>query len=431
MSLLGALDTAITGLNAQSSAFTNIGDDVANSQTIGFKGTDTRFQDYLTSSTATQNLSGSVVATPEYQNTLQGTVTQSSVPLAMAITGQGFFPVSQSTGTNNGQPVFAAQQQYTRAGDFQLDKQGYIVNGSGQYLNAWPVDAAGNVNKTQLSPVQVSQTSANPQATSQITLAANLPATPSTTASLTTQVPVYDALGTEHQLTLAWSQTTTPGSWQVQISSADSTPQTIGTATVSFGTGGAGATPGLINSITDPAGTTIPYAVGQPAAFNISANFGSGAQPISLNLGTFGQSDGLTRFAGTDLSVKSVNQNGAAAGSFTGVSTTANGAVVMNFSNGQNTVIAQVPIVTFANPNALQRQNDQTFTATTASGAASAQDPSSNGAGNLVIGSVESSNVDIAQEFSKLIIAQRAYSANTKLVTTADQMLQQTIDMKQ
>ena len=432
MSLLGAMDTAVTGLAAQSAAFSNIGDDVANSQTIGFKGTDTRFEDYLTSSTATQNMSGAVVATPDYQNSLQGTITQSTDPLAMAISGQGFFPVSQDIGTTTqGQPVFSAQQQYTRAGDFQVNNQGYVVNGAGQYLNAWSVDASGNVNRTQLAPVQVNQSSDSPVATSTVSLAANLPATPSSTSPLTTQVPVYDSLGNQQQLTLSWTQSSTPGTWNVAISSPNASPQTMGTAQVSFGTGGAGAPAGLVNSITDPSGNTISYAAGQPAAFNIKANFGSGPQTVSLNLGTFGQSNGLTQFAGTDISVASINQNGSPSGSFTGLTANSNGDLVANYSNGQTRTIARVPVVTFADPNALQRQDNQAYTVTTNSGDALAQDAGANGAGALATGSVESSNVDIATEFSKLIVAQQAYSANAKLVTTSDQMLQLTINMKQ
>ena len=432
MSLLGAMDTAVTGLNAQSAAFSNIGDNVANSQTIGFKGTDTRFQDYLTSSTATQNMSGAVVATPSYQNTVQGTITQSTDPLAMAISGQGFFTVSQNiSGSATGQPVFSPQQQYTRAGDFQINNQGYVVNGAGQYLNAWSVNAAGNVNRTQLAPVQVAQSSEGPVPTSTVSLTANLPATPSGPGPFTTQVPVYDALGNQQQLTMNWTQSSTPGTWQVAISSPTASPSTIGTATVSFGTGGAGAPAGLVNSITDPSGNVINYNAGQPATFNIAANFGSGTQPISLNLGTFGQPNGLTQFAGTDISVKSVNQDGSPPGDFTGLTANASGDLVANYSNGQTKTIARVPVVTFADPNALQRQNDQAYTPTSTSGAALAQDAGSNGAGGLATSSVESSNVDIAQEFSKLIVAQQAYSANAKLVTTSDQLMQLTINMKQ
>jgi flagellar hook protein FlgE len=430
MSLLGAMDTAITGLNAQSAAFSNIGDNVANSQTIGFKETDTRFSDYLTSSTKAENLSGSVVATPDYQNTVQGTITQSGSPLAMAIAGQGFFPVSQSVGQAKGQPVFSAQPQYTRAGDFRVDQNGYIVNGGGQYLNAWKVDAAGNADRTQLAPTQVGQGDYSPIATSKVTLSANLPATPpsnTATVPLATQVPVYDALGTEHQLSLSWSQATPGGPWSVAISSPDTQPPTtpgspLSTATVSFGTG---ALAGTVSAINGTTGT-----VGQPATFNITSDFGSGAQAITLNLGNFGQANGLTQFAGTDYSPRSVSQDGVPAGSFTGLTSNSSGDLIANYSNGQNTVIARIPVVTFANPDGLQRQNGQVYTQTTDSGQAISQNAGANAAGGLVTGSVEGSNVDIAKEFSKLIVAQRAYSANTKLVTTADTMLQDTIDMK-
>ena len=118
-------------------------------------------------------------------------------------------------------------------------------------------------------------------------------------------------------------------------------------------------------------------------------------------------------------------------GSFAGVTTQANGNIVVNYDNGQTRTIAQVPLVTFNNPDALQRQDGQSFTATPGSGTPLAQQASTNGAGNLVTSSVESSNVDIATEFSKLIVAQQAYSANAKMVTTAQAMLQTTIDMKQ
>ncbi|MBN8910372.1 MAG: flagellar hook-basal body complex protein, partial [Rhodospirillales bacterium] len=117
-------------------------------------------------------------------------------------------------------------------------------------------------------------------------------------------------------------------------------------------------------------------------------------------------------------------------GSFAGVTTQSNGNIIVNYDNGQTRRIAQVPLVTFNAPNKLQRQDGQAFTTTIDSGTPLAQAAGTNGAGNLVINSLEGSNVDIASEFSKLIVAQRAYSANTKMVTTADDLLQQTIEMK-
>ena len=159
MSLFGAMNTAISGLTAQSASFSNISDNVANSQSVGFKRVDTSFIDYLTTSSATQNDSGAVVAQPDYVNNVQGTITQTDNPLGLAIAGQGFFAVSQEIGQANNVPDFSPQTYYTRAGDFQMDKNGYLVNSAGQFLNGWPVNSAtGVVNQNTLSPIQVSQT---------------------------------------------------------------------------------------------------------------------------------------------------------------------------------------------------------------------------------------------------------------------------------
>ena len=141
MSLLGAMNSAISGLGAQSHAFGNISDNVANSQTAGYKRVDTSFVAYLTTSSIGTNEPGAVVAKPDYVNSVQGTITQSDNPLAMAIAGQGFFAVSQQNGQINGVPTFSPQQYYTRTGDYQLNKNGYMVNSAGLFLNGWPIDA--------------------------------------------------------------------------------------------------------------------------------------------------------------------------------------------------------------------------------------------------------------------------------------------------
>src|SRR5689334_24206621 len=141
MSLFGAMSTAISGLSAQSSAFGNISDNVANSQTIGYKRVDTNFIDYLTTSTPSQNDPGAVVTTPDYVNNVQGTITQTDNTLGLAIAGQGFFAVSEQNGEVNNIPTFNQQQFYSRAGDFQMDKNGFLVNSAGYYLNGWPIDA--------------------------------------------------------------------------------------------------------------------------------------------------------------------------------------------------------------------------------------------------------------------------------------------------
>ncbi len=158
MSLFGSINTAISGLTAQSSAFGNISDNVANSQTAGYKRVDTSFIDFLTTSTPAEHQSGAVTARPDYINDAQGPITQTGNPLNLAITGQGFFAVSETSGTVNGQPTFDPQQFYTRAGDFTMDKNGFLVNSAGQFLNGWSVNpATGTTDQSALNPIQISQ----------------------------------------------------------------------------------------------------------------------------------------------------------------------------------------------------------------------------------------------------------------------------------
>jgi flagellar hook protein FlgE len=435
MSLFGAMNTAISGLTAQSAAFGNISDNVANSQTVGFKRVDTSFIDYLTVSNAANNIPGAVVARPDYVNTVQGTISQSDNPLALAISGQGFFAVSHQSGsTTTGSPEFDQQQYYSRAGDFTMDKNGYLMNSAGEYLNGWPVNATtGAVDRNTLAPIQISQTEYNPVATSQVTLSANLPATPSSTATTSSQVNIYDALGTMHTVTLDWTQNAS-GDWTVAINSPDDiSAASRGTADVQFGAASGNSVPaGTIGNIGSATGSvsTSSYAANGDATLSFTTDFGSGPQAVTLNLGSYGGATGLTQFAGTDYSLRGISQNGVPPGAFSSVTTTSAGDIVVNYDNGQSRTIARVPVITFNAPDALQRQDGQSFTATIGSGNPTADDAGSNGAGNLVTSSTESSNVDIATEFSKLIVAQQAYSANTKVVTTASDLMQQTIDMK-
>ena len=435
MSLLGAMNTAISGLNGQSAAFSNISDNVANSQTVGYKEVNTAFINYLSVSNATENQSSSVVTIPQYQNNVQGTLAQTSDPLGMAISGQGFFPVSAAISTSGGQTVFSTTPAYTRAGDFQLNAQGYLVNSAGNYLNGWAVNSqSGVTNTNSLAPIQVTQTIYNPVPTSTISLSANLPATPSSTTPVSSQVTVYDALGTPHNVTLNWAQNST-NDWTVSIGVPDDTANpTEGTADVQFGaTSGNRVAAGTVGSLGAATGnvTTTSYSAGGAANIQFTANFGQGPQQITLNLGNFGASTGLTQYAGNTYTLNGISQDGVPPGSYSSITAAASGNISVNYSNGQSRVIAQVPLVTFASPDQLQSQNGQAYTATISSGNPIANTAGSNGAGTLVVGSIEQSNVDIAQQFSALIVAQEAYSANTKVVTTADQLMQSTINMKQ
>jgi flagellar hook protein FlgE len=289
------------------------------------------------------------------------------------------------------------------------------------------------VDRSSVAPIQISQSTYNPVATSEVSLAANLPATPTNAGAVNSQVQVYDGLGTAHSVSLSWTQTS-PNNWTLNVNAPDAmNGPALGTANVQFGnTSGndvPSGTPGALGEATGTVSTT-GYAAGGPASVSFSADFGQGPQTVSLKLGTFGGTDGVTQYAGNDYTLKGLTQNGIPPGSYSSLSMASSGDVVVNYDNGQSRTVARVPITTFADPDALQREDGQAFTATIGAGTGLTQDAGNNGAGDLVTSATESSNVDIAKEFTKLIVAQRAYSANTKLVTTADELLQQTIDMK-
>ena len=434
MSIFGAMNTAVSGLQAQSSAFTNISNNIANSQSIGYKGVDTRFINYLTQSNATNNGPDSVVTNPKYTNTAQGAISQSTDPLALAISGNGFFAVSKARATPaaTATPSFQGTQYYTRAGDFTLNKNGYLVNGSGGYLNGWAVDpTTGAANTAQLQPIRVQQGSIPPVATSNVSLQAALPASPTAGQPVSTQVDVYDSLGTLHQLDLNWTQNAA-NDWTVGISAPDSNPSSLGSADVKFGNAsGNGVPAGTIGSLSGTSGglTATSYSSGGPAQLSFNADFGNGAQPITLDLGAFGGTSGLTQYAGTSFNVLGTTQNGMPQGNFSNVAIDTNGNVAVNYSNGTSQTVAQVPLVNFRDADALQSQSGQMYTATGGSGQPAVDAVASGGSGSLVTGATENSNVDIATQFTKLIAAQEAYSANSKVITTGNQLAQTTINM--
>lgn len=215
------------------------------------------------------------------------------------------------------------------------------------------------------------------------------------------------------------------------FTSKGNTPAYVG---LNFGTDS--DTVGTLTSIstakvgTGTAVTAANQATGADATVTFTVDYGFGPQQVTLNLGKFGKSGGLTNYAGTEINVTQLVQDGASRGQFKEVVYGDNGDVIVNYDNGRSRTIGRIPVVTFNNPNALQRATGGVYTETDEGGRPNFNDPDSNGAGAVVANSVESSNVDIADEFTKLIVTQRTYSANTKIVTTSDEMLQEVLGLK-
>jgi len=468
MSLFASLTTAVSGLNAQSSAIGNISDDIANAQTVGFKGIDTSFENLVTESTSTFNEPGGVIAQPVYQNQLAGSLVQSSTSTSLAISGQGFFqvkaPPSTAAGTTSATD-FAASNYYTRRGDFTVNNEGYLVNGAGYYLEGYNVNPQTDVvnNATgSAAPIQVTQLQDNPVPSTTATLVANLPSSSEVQgvdAGYTSPAPVttevYDALGNTHQASIQFNHigpntSATPAiaanTWSASITLAGSTTPaatfnlTFGDGTQTYaalgGTGTQVPAAGTLASIvetTTPPEATVPTATttGASADITIPYTIGSASQPLTFNLGQFGADTGLTQFADTQVNVNSFTANGIARGSFQSVSIDDNGNVALNYSNGQSLTYFQIPIAQFNAPDQLQNLNGSAFSATQASGAAQLSSANANGAGSISASELEQSNVDIATQFTNLITAQNVYSANSKVITTDNQLLQTIINIIQ
>ena len=436
MSLYSSMNTALSGMSAQSRALGHISDNVANSQTTGFKRTDTNFVSYISESNSETHRPGTVLARPDFTNQVQGTIEQVENPLALAISGQGFFTAALPVGTNqDGTKNFDARNFYTRAGDFNRDREGYMVNGSGYVLQGWPV-TDGVVDKTQLTPIQVKEDVFTPTPTQDLSFTGNLAAGGTTNQS--TSIQVIDTLGRSRalQLTFAPSASATDNTWTLSVTAPAATTPALGSIKILFGKDGAVDQPdGTLAEFTNPLGTVTGTAAtaGSPATVTFQADFGQGLQTMTLNLGSFGVSGGLTQFASTGasgLSVNSFEQDGIPLGSFSSVTTQKNGDVRINYDNGQSRVVARVPVTVFKDPDRLDHLDGQAFLRTTESGEARVVEAGEDGAGLLSTRAVERSNVDIATEFSKLILAQRAYSANSKIVTTVDELLQETLNMR-
>lgn len=443
MSIFGALDTAVSGLAAQSQAFTDISNNIANSQTIGYKATDTNFSDYVLNSTASQ-ISGTVVASTASENNAQGTITSSTNALALAISGNGFFNVSEANGASTGtSQSFQPNDYYTRNGDFTENSAGYLVNSSNEYLKGYMVDPSGNLDTSSLQTINVSNVAFRPSETGTITYAASLPganaaagtasAAGSNTPTSQTQT-IYDASGAAHTVDFNWSYSQASNAWNVSATvDGASTPSS--SAQVTFNAAGQIAS---IAQQTNVGSTPATYGAANTtndstASFTIPATLDGTSQAMTVDLGTIGSSSGTTMStnangAGSNATISS---DSVTSGNYTGITMTSDGSIMATFDNNKTQLVGKVPLATFADSNGLSSQDGEAYTATSASGAATNNLAGANGAGNLETSSVESSTTNLDSDLTKLITAQNAYGANAKVVTTANEMLQTVLAMKQ
>ncbi len=435
MSLYGAMFSGVSALNAQSQALGMISDNISNVNTVGYKTTSAAFSQLVTRQTANFYAPGGVRSSPISSVDRQGLLQASSSNTDLAISGDGFFVTAGKTA-----PTAADQRMFTRAGQFTTDQAGYLRTPSGQYLQGWATDPAGvptTGNTSVLSgleSVRVSGISGNAVASSTLNVGLNLPASAANGTVVNTNVQIFDSLGVSHDVTLIWTKQSALN-WRLTVNAPDAN-------------GAAGPAGREANAV-----GPIPYQIdirfnpdGTPDFFNgvtgdsppniYFDGWTSGAAPsdLTFDLGTSGaigtaKANGLTQYSGT-YTVGFVDQNGVQFGNFFGVTISDKGIVSALYDNGQTVNIYKLPIATFSNPNGLRAQNGTAFTETQQSGGYFLRSAGDSNAGDVVSSALEASNADIANEFTSMIITQRAYSAATKTITTADDMLDELIRIK-
>ncbi len=445
MSIYTALRAGVSGLTAHSSALAVISDNIANVNTVGYKrgGVDFSALVNAQNSNTTYN-AGGVLPLVRQQISLQGSLEQSRSTTDLAVSGEGFFIVS----TNNQQLSNGGSVLFTRAGSFTIDADGYMVNAQGLFLQGWPVGADGSVTSSPTSlsaiePVNISGVGGLAEPTSNVGLNANLNsgqadyagaqgaydvgdlATGTITPHFESSLEIYDSLGAPRTIAFGFLKTG-PNTWVVEAYARPNSNITGGGA--NGGILGAGVlnfnTDGTVASVAGHGTASLVEDIDGAFTVNWAASTGAAPQDVNLDLIT-----GLTQFANS-FGVTSVTANGVPPGDLVGLVLEGDGMLTAQFSNGRARALYQIPLATFLNPNGLKPDQGGAFRTTLESGLYNINASNAGGAGRIVSGALEASNVDLAQEFTNLITTQRAYSASSRIITTADEMLEELLRVK-
>jgi len=419
---------ALSGLDASSKQLDVIGNNVANSSTTGFKESSTQFSDVYANSNsgASANAIGSGVRVANVaQEFSQGNVNFTNNDLDMAINGQGFFRLS-----NNG------VIDYTRDGSFGVDRNGYVVNSSGQNLTGFLADQSGNITGA-LGNIRLDKSDISPKATGSMGVQLNLdsnstslppyPGTPAfnpsdpSTYNRSTSTTVYDSLGNPILATMYYRKTTNANEWETYTYLQPNNGSPIEVVPTGKSAGQPGTitfnSDGTLNS-TSPAGATansISYQATDPQ---------TGGSPLNVTLSY----TGTTQY-GSSFSVNSLSQDGYATGKLSKVNISGSGIMQAQFTNGQTRTLGQIALADFNNPQGLAKLGDSTWGETYDSGTALVSAPGSGSLGNIQSGALESSNVNLTQQLVDMITAQRNFQANAQVITTDNKVTQTVIQM--
>lgn len=430
MSLITSLTTGTSGLQSNSQDLSVIGDNIANSNTIGFKASRAAFQDALFEQVIGAPGGGQIGLGASIQSIqrliTQGALANTGNATDLALQGNGFFVLRGNHSGANG-------QYYSRAGQFTVDKDGFLVNLEALRLQGYPADAQGNV-QGALGDLQVGTATSLATPTGEITIKAKLdpnaailtfdPANPSNTSNFNTSVTIYDSLGQAYDVTVYWNRTAT-GAWDwhamvpdgaVLTGGTAGAPAEIATGTLTFDTSG------RLDTETQTATFNPLNAVNpQPLTFDFGDPLSAGGTGLEGIVQNVGGNRNETTFTG---------QDGNAAGTLSSIQINTKGEVVGAFTNGSTRVLGQVAVADFDAADRLTRVGGNLLFESNESGQPTIGAPASGGRASVTAGALEQSNVDLANEFVRMIAAQRGFQANSKTITTADQLLGELMQLK-
>ena len=412
--MMRSMFSGVSGLRVHQTMMDIIGNNIANINTVGYKSGAITFQSMLS-----QTLKGASASTDLKGGTnpiqvglgskmgsvdvnfVQGNLQSTGKVTDMALQGEGFFILNSSAGTF-----------YTRAGNFSFDSAGYLVSPSdGSIVQGWVAAPDGSINtNTAIGDIQVPiDQIVEPRATTEITYSGNLPADAVIGSDYITSIDVIDSQGNRHTLSVEFTKTAA-NTWGWNVTAPVGPPAAAGTGTITF-------TPnGVLDAVTTT--TALAYAPTGAAAMTITPNFG-----------TIGQIDGITQFS-TNSTIAATSQNGNVSVSLQSLTIGGKGEITGVFSNGQNRNLAQIAVSIFKNPSGLSSYGNSLYGESNNSGVAIIGESDSGGRGEIVSGTLEMSNVDLAKEFANMIISQRGFQANSKIISASDEMLMDLVRLK-
>lgn len=432
MSILGSMFTAWSGLRAHGEAMDVVSDNIANMNTIAFKGARAHFSDVLGSSlsaSGSAESAGQGVRLGAVESIFeQGALLGTGVPTDLAIMGEGFFAV-------NGKFAGVEGRFFTRDGSFSVDEKGRLVNLDGLVVQGFPVDTAGNMSNTVGDLVLSANLQVEPQKTGNVSLSANLdaseevpvdsfdPRRAAATSNFSNSILIYDSLGGAHSVDIYFRRAS-PDTWEWHVLAAgkevtggtDGVPVDSASGELTFTNTGALNTErtnaSSFNFIGAQQGQVINFDLGD----SITTDRGSGRQ-------------GVTSYDGPS-NITKMDQDGLASGQLASMGISADGTMTGVFSNGSRRVLGKVAVATFRNQSGLLRSGSGLYTPTSKAGLAVYGEAGSGGRGNIVSGTLEQSNIDLAKEFITTIAYQRGFQANSRAVSTGDEMLKELVNLK-